>query len=122
MKNYISTPNVGLKRKLSEYFNIYNIDEFRTSRLNYKTLERCENMYLPDKKGKIRRIHSILTYHMENKRKGCINRDNNSVNNMINIVIQYLRDKTRPEEFRREKKRIIKDTNLNTFLEKIKLY
>ncbi len=50
---YISTPNLGLKRKLDEYLTIYNIDEFRASCLNYKTEERCENMYLPDKKGVI---------------------------------------------------------------------
>lgn len=44
---YMSTPNMGLKRKLSEYFTIYNIDEFRTSCLNYKTEEKCQNLYLP---------------------------------------------------------------------------
>jgi hypothetical protein len=47
MKHKISTPNLGLKRKLKEYFKIYNIDEFRTSCLNHKTLNKCENLYLP---------------------------------------------------------------------------
>ena len=37
MKNFISTPNLGLKRKLIEHYNVYNLDEFRTSLLNYKT-------------------------------------------------------------------------------------
>jgi hypothetical protein len=67
MKNFISTPNLGLKRKLKEYFKIYNIDEFRTSCLNNKTLEKCKNIYLPDKKNVIRKIHSILTYNMVTK-------------------------------------------------------
>jgi hypothetical protein len=31
---YISTPNLGLKRKLNENLMIYNIDEFRTSCLH----------------------------------------------------------------------------------------
>ena len=31
MRNFISTPNLGLKRKLGEYLEIYNIDEYRTS-------------------------------------------------------------------------------------------
>jgi hypothetical protein len=101
---YISTPNLGLKRKLNEYIPIYNIDEFRTSCLNYKTEEVSENMYLPDKKGIDRKIHSILTYQTENKRMGCINRDVNAVNNMIKIVSTYLKDKTRPEKFRRNYK------------------
>ena len=59
---YISTPNLGLKRKLAEYFKVYNIDEFRSSCLNYKTEEKSENLYLPDKQGELRKIHSILTY------------------------------------------------------------
>lgn len=33
----MSTPNIGLKRKLAEYITVYNLDEFRTSCLNYKT-------------------------------------------------------------------------------------
>ena len=48
MKHMISTPNLGLKRKLGEYFTIYNIDEFRTSKLHYKTHKKCENIHLPD--------------------------------------------------------------------------
>jgi hypothetical protein len=77
IRNFISTPNVTLKRKLQETFKVYNIDEFRTSCLSYKTEEVCENLYLKFKKDKIqkeRKIHSILTYQMENNRKGCINR------------------------------------------------
>lgn len=110
---YISTPNLGLKRKLKEYLTIYNIDEFRTSCLNYKTEERCENMYLPDKKGIERKIHSILRYQTESKRMGCINRDENAVNNMIKIVNTYLLNKTRQEKFRRDYKfpEKIKDGN-----------
>jgi hypothetical protein len=129
MSNFISTPNLGLKRKLGEYLKIYNIDEFRTSCLNSKTLTRCENMYLPDKKGVIRKKHSILTYEMENKRKGCINRDNNAVNNMINITKQFIEHKTRPIHFTRGVKLedikisvkypIVKDNNLEIKFNKI---
>ena len=56
MRNFISTPMIGLKRKLKERFKVYNFDEFRTSLLHYKTEEKCENLYLPDKKGKKRKI------------------------------------------------------------------
>jgi hypothetical protein len=102
--HFISTPNIGLKRKLGEYFNVYNLDEFRTSCLSCKTEERCENLYIPDKKGVTRKIHSILTYQMENKRIGCINRDNNSVNNMIKLVKYYFEHKDRPEKYKRSYK------------------
>jgi hypothetical protein len=101
MKHMISTPNMRLKRKVGESFKIYTIDEYRTSCVNHKTLEMNENMYLPDKKGVIRKMHSILTYKMGNKRQGCINRDNNAVMNMITITEQYIKDRTRPEHFRR---------------------
>ena len=70
MRNFISTPMIGLKRKLSERFKIYNLDEFRTSLLNYKNEEICKNLYLPDKKGTLRKLHSVLTYKMENNRYG----------------------------------------------------
>ena len=104
MKGQIPTPGIGLKRKIGEQIKIYNIDEFRTSCINYKTLEYNEHLYLPDKTGKIRKMHSILTYKMENKRKGCINRDNNATNNMVAITQQYLKDKSRPQAFRRDVK------------------
>ena len=88
-------------------------------------------MYLPDKNFVIRKKHSILTYIMENKRKGCINRDNNAVNNMINITNQFIEDKTRPIHFTRGvklenipvKQSIIKDNNLEIRFNKIiKIY
>ena len=112
---YISTPNLGLKRKLNEYFTIYNVDEFRTSCVNYKTEDKCENLYLPDKKGISRKIHSILTYQTESKRMGCINRDENAVKNMVKIVKSYINNKSRPEKYRRDYKfpDHIKDGNLN---------
>ena len=101
MRNYMSTPNIGLKRKIAEYFRIYSIDEFRTSLLNYRTEEKNEYIYLPDNKGITRKIHSVLTYQMENKRLGCINRDKNSVNNMKKITEYFLKNKSRPERYRR---------------------
>jgi hypothetical protein len=97
----ISIPNKGLKRKLSEHFIVYMIDEFRTSCLHYKTENRCENMYVNDKKGALRKLHSVLTFKAKNNRLGCINRDENATNNMIKIVKSYLKDKTRPLRYTR---------------------
>ena len=97
MKHMISTPGVGLKRFLLRHFKAYDIDEFRTSILNYKTKERNENLYLPGK-GK---IHSVLTYKMENGRIGCINRDKNAVYNMREIVNSILQTGDYPHVFKR---------------------
>ena len=101
MKNFISTPTIGLKRKLIERFKVYNIDEYRTSCLNYKTEEPCNNIYLPDKNKKSRKIHSILTYKMENNRLGCINRDKNGCKNIQKIFEYYIKNNERPEKYRR---------------------
>ena len=114
-KGIVSTPNKGLKKILTDNFTVYSIDEFRTSKLNCKTEEVNENLYLPDRKNKLREMHSILTFKMENNRMGCINRDNNAVNNMVKIVKYFLETGKRIPRFRRdydlETKRIIKDGN-----------
>jgi len=105
MRNFISTPNLTLKRKLQEKFKVYNIDEFRTSCLCYKTEEKCDNLYLKfkkDPKQKYRKIHSILTYKMENKRMGCINRDKNGCKNIQKVFNSYMLTGERPEKYRRE--------------------
>lgn len=112
MRNFVSTPMIGLKRKLRKHFEIINLDEFRTSKLNCHTEEVCENLWLPKKiitkEGKeiIKsiKLHSVLTYKMKNKRKGCINRDINSVLNMKKIVDSWLKTRSRPENFSRNKK------------------
>ena len=101
LKNYISTPNLGLKRRIGKEFKIYSIDEFRTSKLNNKTEKESDNLYLPDKEGKSRKKHAILTYQMENKRIGCINRDENSVENMAKITNYFLKYNERPQNYRR---------------------
>lgn len=107
MRHFISTPNLTLKRKLQETFKVYNIDEFRTSCLSHKTEEVCENLYLKfkkDPKQKERKIHSILTYQMENNRKGCINRDKNGCKNIQKVFNSYMKTGERPEKYRREYK------------------
>ena len=101
MKNFISTPNLSLKRKLQERFKVYDIDEYRTSCLNYKTEELCKNLYLPDKRNKERKMHSILTYKMENKRNGCINRDKNGCKNIQKVFNYYIEYNERPERYKR---------------------
>lgn len=107
MRNFISTPNLSLKRKLKEHFELYNIDEFRTSCLSYKTEEVCENLYLKFKKDptqKLRKIHSILTYKMDNKRMGCINRDKNGCKNIQKVFNSYMEKGEIPLRYRREYK------------------
>ena len=53
MKNFKSTPRIGLKRKLKKHFNVYNLDEFKTSSMCYKTYEETENLTLYNTKKKL---------------------------------------------------------------------
>jgi type II secretory pathway component PulJ len=109
MRNFISTPNIGLKRKLNERFRVYNIDEYNTSAISCKNNEeKCKNLYLLNKEGNLKKIHAVLTFKMKNGRYGCINRDRNSVNNMKTITEYWLENKTRPIAFRRSIKEIKK--------------
>lgn len=103
MRNFISTPNISIKKVLKRRFPVFNIDEFRTSCLNYKTEERCKNLYLQTNNKK-RKIHSILTYQMENTRKGCINRDKNGCKNIQKIFKRYMKNGSRPKKYRRDYK------------------
>ena len=47
-KGNISTPNTKLNKLIKENFKTYYIDEFRTSKLHYKTEEPCDNLYHKD--------------------------------------------------------------------------
>ena len=59
-------------------------------------------------------MHSILTYQTESKRLGCINRDENSVNNMIKLVDYYFEFKDRPEVFKRGTQQKISTLKIST--------
>ena len=101
MKHMISTPNLTLKRLLAKKFKVYNIDEFRTSCLDWHYEGYCGNLNYIDKKGKTRELHSVLTYKMENNRLGCINRDNNGCRNIMKVFNHYIECGERPLRFRR---------------------
>ena len=102
MANFISTPNLTLKRKLRERFTVYNIDEFRTSCINYKTEKKGNNLWLPGTNGEQYKKHSILTYKMDNNRLGCINRDKNGCQNIKKLFTSYMTSGTIPEVYRRD--------------------
>ena len=110
-KGNISTPSTRYKKLLMKHFKVYNIDEYNTSKLHHKTEEECGNLYHIDNnkdknKREKRKIHAVLTYKMENNKSGCINRDENAVNNMIKIVKSQIEKKERPLKYRREKPKV----------------
>jgi hypothetical protein len=111
MRNFISTPNIRLKRLLATRFNVYDFDEYNTSKLHYKTEKECNNLYIIDKTNKSRKLHSVLTYvNMKNNRKGCINRDINGVKNIRKLAQHWIEHKCRPDNYNRK---VINQTSLS---------
>lgn len=111
MRNFISTPNIRLKRLLATRFNVYDFDEYNTSKLHYKTEKECNNLYIIDKTNKSRKLHSVLTYvNMKNNRKGCINRDLNGVKNIRKLAQYWIEHKCRPDNYNRK---VINQTSLS---------
>lgn len=112
MRHFISTPNIRLKRMLKTHFVVMQIDEFRTSAINNRTLEyKSGNMHFRDARGKLRKLHAVLTYKTFHGTLGAINRDSNAVDNNILLFrhyLRYLRDEEenpRPMQFLRSTKK-----------------
>lgn len=95
--------------------NLYYIDEIKRDRLrlqltellkfkrtesNTKKMDYIES-YLNSSTVTSRKLHSVLTYKMENSRLGCINRDNNAVNNIKKLFTYYIDEDDRPLRYRR---------------------
>lgn len=126
---FISTPNLRLKRKLAEYFNVYLIDEYNTSIIHYKYHIKCDNLKVPNPiipnevsvtpQFNYKSLHSVLTFKIVTEEMGCkiinggcINRDKNSVRNMETILVELLKYGKRPSIFSRSTVRAVRKVNL----------
>ena len=116
MRGVISTPCIGLKRRLAEDFKIFNIDEFRTSCLDNITLKENKNAIVKNKKGNMKALHSVLVSNILEKTVGnplkrFQNRNRNSSLNMRNIIENYKNEGERKLEFSRSYKLNNNDKN-----------
>ena len=100
LRNFISTPNIHLKRLLLQRFNVYNFNEYNTSALHHATEEKCEHLSFTDNTNKLRKLHSVLTFTV-NGRLGCINRDLNGVKNIRKLVHYWLDHGDRPSNYKK---------------------
>ena len=108
MRHVISTPMIGMKRRLAKEFKVVHIDEYRTSCLDWKTGLRNANVRVAKAEGGTKKLHSVLVSTIPNRgstgwSQSFINRDRNAVLNMRKITHQFLIDGTRPVEYRRTK-------------------
>ena len=114
MKGCIPTPNIGFKKLLLKRFQIFEINEYNTSKLYNKTFRELENVTVRKNKHK-KHLHEILTPKEETERCIFVNRDKNACKNILFLGKCYLENQTRPKEFCPkpiEKKIIVKQRKL----------
>ena len=106
MKNFMPTPNLGIKRLLAKRFILLDTDEFNTSKIYNKTHTELVNVRI--RRGKhSKKIHEILTLKEDTEWRIYVNRDKNASINILNIGKCYLKNQTRPEAFTRKKQIVI---------------
>ena len=100
MKGCYSTPNLGLKRLLSKRFEIFDINEYKTSKLYNKNYKELINVKI--RKGKHQRLlHEVLTLKEDTEKRIFVNRDVNACKNILSIGLYFLKNRERPKEFTR---------------------
>lgn len=119
MKHVISTPMFGLKRCLHKAFDIINIDEYRTSCLDWRTEARNEKVKVVAKSKKIKSLNAVLVSILPSHnsvhtgiKRSFQNRDCNSVLNIRKVARHFFDHRndslgSRPYNYRRSTKEII---------------
>jgi len=92
MKHFISTPMIGFKRMLNKHFKVYDVDEFRTSKLDHKTSDEKILLCVNAKDKNNKPIHGVLVSKIlieganGKSFKSFNNRDINGCKNIRKIV------------------------------------
>ena len=121
IRSFAPTPNKGIKRKFVENFDVYNLDEYRTSKLHWETEKEGDNLKVKDKDGRLRKKHAIKTFTMKKNpnRLGCINRDRNACLNMWKLVSHYLDTGQWLSAYKRSRKRSTEKTTIGLRIKEI---
>ena len=98
MKGTISTPNIGFKKLLLKRFEMFEINEYNTSKLYNKTFKELENVSVRKNKHK-KHLHEILTPKEKTERCIFVNRDKNACKNILYLGKYFLEYQLRPKEF-----------------------
>ena len=100
MSGCVPSPNKGLTKLMSQYFDIIYVKEYNTSKLYWKTHEPLTNM-------RVRVGHHMCSIHgvliPKEKPERCIHvdRDVNACHNILYLATHYLKMRERPQAFSR---------------------
>ena len=85
-----------VERKLKERFEVYNIDEFRTSCLHHKTENKCKNLYLEEE---FPFDNSSMTPNFEdNEYSEYETQEKITSSKIIDKTINYSEEKNKPDD------------------------
>lgn len=99
MKNFIPTPNKGMRKLIAKNFDIVIVDEYKTSKLCHNCCSENDN-----KKYKVnnhyRKFHKVLVCQND---KCCTiwNRDLNGGLNILRILKEFINNRRKVKEFQR---------------------
>ena len=98
MKGTFPSPNIGFKKLLLKKFEMFEINEYNTSKLYNKTFKELENVSVKKNKHK-KHLHEILTPKEKTERCIFVNRDKNACKNILYLGKYFLEHQLRPKEF-----------------------
>ncbi len=111
IKHCAPSPGIGLKRILAKHFELFEIDEFRTSMLFHETDKKCSKFYVNTEKDTtkppvMKKVHYVLVGDSVDKKTNrpirvCLNRDRNGVMNIRKIARSILVNGQRPLTYTR---------------------
>ena len=105
MKGFMSTPGLGLRRLISQRFEIKVVDEYNTSKYACRANnlgiheQLCNIKMLKD--DRLIKVHEILTLKRDPNSGIYVNRDHNASENIRLVLLQHLKSQTRPLHLRR---------------------
>ena len=105
MKHFMPTMGVGLRKLVAKRFQTVTVNEFRTSKLCYRCHEElCHLRVKKDNKSK--KVFRCLVCNgcasSESKQPVFVTRDLNSAQNIRQLAIHWLNERTRPSVFARK--------------------
>ena len=112
MKHHMPTPNIGMKRLLAQHFELYTVDEFRTSKIcsHCREGETCYYKKRPNPRpyrdGEVH-VHGLLSckHCSKSSRPHLLNRDVNGATNILYLMSQWIEKRRRPKAYLRGKKK-----------------
>lgn len=107
MKYMRPTPKIGIKRLINRHFELYNIDEYNTSKKCHFCDDEMERFMNREIDGKNKLLHSLLRCKNVNCNELCkgknriMNRDINGALNILQISRDWITTQTRAPKFMR---------------------